>query len=375
MPDTATTSEEAASPPSKVQIMNNEQNNDINYILEMDALRRERDEYKKTVDELEERLRKCNLSVTLAEDNDIKSKMLTGLNWTMFQDTFDFLLPFVETSQSARGDGLSLKDQFLMTLVKLRQNPNFDFLAAIKSIPKSTAIKYFWKWVEVIHWCLEDIAIKPVDREGIYHLIPPCFKQKFPRLTCIIDCFEIFMESPRTLHARSQTYSHYKGHCTGKVFISCNPQGYINFISRVWGGRVSDIEIVRKSGFIDFKHHMPRDQILADRGFKLVDDFAAKCSVELIIPAFTRGHKQLPARDVERSRTIASVRIHIERVIGLMRNRFTILQGVLPLRSVKKLSDENDESAIASVDKIVAVCAILANLGEGIVVKPENNDK
>ena len=43
---------------------------------------------------------------------------------------------------------------------------------------------------------------------------------------------------------------------------------------------------------------------------------------------------------MERTRKIASVRIHIERVIGLLKNRYTILKGILPLRTVKGIADE-----------------------------------
>jgi len=46
---------------------------------------------------------------------------------------------------------------------------------------------------------------------------------------------------------------------------------------------------------------MPHDQILADRGFTLQDDFAVQCSAELIIPPFTQGKKQLEAVEVEKS--------------------------------------------------------------------------
>lgn len=110
---------------------------------------------------------------------------------------------------------------------------------------------------------------------------------------------------------------------------------------------------------------------MADRGFTLVDDFASSCSVELLIPAFTKGQNQMSAHEIERSRKISSVRIHIERVIGLMRNCYTILKGVLPLRLriVKNLKDENDESEISSVDKTDRTCACLTNLGDGIPVK------
>ena len=84
----------------------------------------------------------------------------------------------------------------------------------------------------------------------------------------------------------------------------------MTFLSKARGGRVSDNELVHSSGYISLKYHQPGDQILADRGFTLVDDFAGYCSVALIIPSFTKGKKQLSANEVETSRKISSVRIH-----------------------------------------------------------------
>ncbi|XP_047135362.1 uncharacterized protein LOC124812575 [Hydra vulgaris] len=205
------------------------------------------------------------------------------------------------------------------------------------------------------------------DGNHIYETIPPVFKNKFPSLTSIIDCFEVFVESPSSLMARALFYSQYKKHCTIKYLISCTPNGTINFISKCYGGRASDNQITRESEFASSKYHMPGDQILSDRGFTLQDNFAAgSCSI-LINPAFTKDKTQLSASEVEKSRKILSVRIHIERVIGLFKNRYTILQGVLPLRTVKNITDEATSVTLSNCDKIVTVCAALTNLGEGIV--------
>ena len=209
--------------------------------------------------------------------------------------------------------------------------------------------------------------IKMQDRDCIFDTIPAVFKAKFPRLTSIIDCFEVFIESPGNLLARAQCYSTYKKYCTVKVFISCTPLGAINFVSKCWGGRASDIQIVRESNFTSSKYHYPGDEILADRGFTLQDDFAANSSSILLIPAFTKNKPQLSAEEVEVTRKIASVRIHIERVIGLLKNRYTILKGILPMRTVKSIKDETCHAITANCDKIVTVCAALTNLGESIV--------
>jgi hypothetical protein len=141
--------------------------------------------------------------------------------------------------------------------------------------------------------------------------------------------------------------------------------------SAAWGGKVSDVELVRQSGFISRNLHMPNDQILADRGFMLQDDFAVQCSAQLIILSFTRGKKELQAKDVEKSCKMSRIRVHIERVIGVLKRRFHILQGVLPIRTIKSIKDESEEVQFSSIDKILHVCAILLNMGPSIVVKDE----
>ena len=87
----------------------------------------------------------------------------------------------------------------------------------------------------------------------------------------------------------------------------------------------------------------------------------------MLIPAFTRGKSQLSAKEVEVSWKIASVRIHIEKVIGLLKNIYTIFQRILPL----SIKDEAVSATLANCDKIVTVCAALANLGESIALVNE----
>ena len=68
---------------------------------------------------------------------------------------------------------------------------------------------------------------------------------------------------------------------------------------------------------------------------------------KLVIPAFTKGTNQLDPVDVEQSPGIASVRIHVERVIGLLRRKYTILEGTLSTKSLSCHPSGPSESLIA----------------------------
>ena len=199
------------------------------------------------------------------------------------------------------------------------------------------------------------------DRDKLYETMPRKFKKHFFHAVAIIDCFELFIEKPCSFNPRSTTYSQYKKHNTLKVLISISPTGSITFISKAWGGRVSDRLITRKSGFLDYI--CPGDVVMADRGFNISDDLAV-IGAHLEIPASTRGKKQLSMSEVEKTRQIARVRVHVERVIGLLRRKYKILQGILPITLVKRKND----TTVATIDKIVTVSAALTNLSKSIVL-------
>ena len=144
---------------------------------------------------------------------------------------------------------------------------------------------------------------------------------------------------------KQKHFLHIKHHNTVKFLIGVTPQGVISFVSKAWGVRTPDKHSTDNCGIM--KYLLPGDVILADRGFDIGDsDALFGATVEL--PAFTKGKKQLSAFDVERSRKLASVRVHVERIIGLLRKTNTILQGILPLDYLMKKDGIN----MTTIDKI-----------------------
>ena len=120
--------------------------------------------------------------------------------------------------------------------------------------------------------------------------MPECFRTEFgKKVVVVIDCFEVFIERPSNLLARTCTWSMYKHHNTVKLLIGIVPQGVVSFILNTWGGRTSDKYITEHCGILD--KLLPGDVVLADRGFDISDSVGMQ-QASLHIPAFTKGSYQ-----------------------------------------------------------------------------------
>ena len=83
----------------------------------------------------------------------------------------------------------------------------------------------------------------------------------------------------------------------------------------------------------------------------------------LHIPAFTKGKSQLSAAEVEQTRIIANVRIHVERVIGSIRQRFSIQRSTLPIHVL--MIRKGEETPM--IDRIIRVYCALNNVCDSVL--------
>ena len=249
----------------------------------------------------------------------------TGLpNFKVVKTVFDFVVG----EQSHGGTKLTAFQEFMVALLKLRHNLSSQDLAYRFDVHASTISRILLKWLTLMDIRLRPLIMWP-ERENLRKTTPECFRAGFgDKVAVIIDCFEVFIERPSNLLARSCTWSNYKHHNTVKFLIGVTPQGVVSFISDAWGGRVSDKYLTEHCGMLNYL--LPGDIVLADRGFDISDSVGMQ-QAHLHIPAFTKGKTQLSALEVEQTRSIANVRIHVERVIGNVRQKFSILQGLYPL--------------------------------------------
>ena len=287
-------------------------------------------------------------------NNDEKVNFYTGLpTWQILS----ILLDHIQASLLEHSS-LTPFQQLLMTLMRLRMNMSGQDLAYRFGVHKSTISRIFSHVIDVLYVMLKPLILWP-DRDMLRSTMPMDFRKYCPTCAVIIDCFEIFLERPSNLLARAQTYSAYKHHNTVKYLIGITPQGTVCFISEGWGGRVSDKHLTENSGLLN--HLLPGDTVLADRGFDIQESVSIYCA-RVTMPAFTKGKKQLTGIDVEQTRRIANVRIHVERVIGLIRQKYSLLGATQPIDFVM-----SKNGSVPTLDKIVHACCCLVNFCDSIV--------
>ena len=159
------------------------------------------------------------------------------------------------------------------------------------------------------------------------------------------------METPSSLDVQACLWSDYKHHCTVKCLVCITPNRPILWVSPVYGGHPSDVFIVKDSGFLDLLQ--PKDQIMADRGFKICSELAMKQCTLCIPPSAAKGN-QMTSSDVKNTSNIANVRIFVEQAFKHMKE-FHILKTKQPILYLPVFDD------------IVRIIAALVNLRKPLV--------
>ncbi|XP_041929456.1 uncharacterized protein LOC121693843 [Alosa sapidissima] len=335
---------------------------DQTLLTECDFCQRRRAEINRLLEE--NRTLKCELGQRkmdehFLKDDNVKVKYYTGLpHLEVVMGVLACVGPYMTQSSKV----LSPFQMLFLTLMRLRLNLPIQHIAHLFFVDRKTVSKTFSDTINVLHARTSPLINWP-GRDALHATMPHQFVEAFgKRVAVILDCFEIFIQRPSNLKAQAQSYSHYKHNTTMKFLIGITPQGSIFFISKGWGGRVSDKHVTDNCGILD--KLLPGDLVLADRGFDIQDSVGLMCA-EVKIPAFTKGRCQLYARDVESTRKIAHLRIHVERVIGTVRNKYTILSAKVPIHMVLPCKDED----MTFLDKIVSVCCALTNMSPSVVLK------
>ncbi|XP_065645607.1 uncharacterized protein LOC136076070 [Hydra vulgaris] len=272
-------------------------------------------------------------------NNDKRMNFYTGISSiAIFNVIFGLLKPFLPSIRYWRGPKhsrskvkqlksiskcklLSHKEEFLMTLMRLRLGLLNEDIADRFDISKALCFNIFTTFIRIIAYILGNAIIVWLPSESLYN--------------------------------QAVTWSDYKHHNTVKVLIGIAPNGYITFLSKCYGGRASDKFITSDSGFYNLLER--GDEVMADRGFQIREELLF-CYCSLSVPPGARVKSQMTATECKKTTDVANLRIHIERAINRIKT-FRSLKNVLPI------------SMLHHMDDIILSCAALCNLKPALIKK------
>jgi len=248
-------------------------------------------------------------------------------------------------------------NEFFLTLVRLKLGLLERDLADRFGISQGLVSIIFNTWLNLIYHHLSSLKFWPT-RETVQKYMPKEFakSERYGYTRIILDATELFIEKPSDLSLQSVTWSNYKSHNTLKGLIGICPFGGVTFVSCLWAGSISDIELTTKCGLLDLLQ--AGDNVMADKGFK-IEDVLKEHGITLNIPPFMSDGK-LSKQDVKLTREVATLRIHVERAIERVKN-FRILDGNIP-----------NSIPAPTVNKMFYVCAMLTNM-QGYLLKPDTS--
>ncbi|KAK9736907.1 DDE superfamily endonuclease [Popillia japonica] len=244
-------------------------------------------------------------------------------------------------------------EYILLSLKKIRLNSTFSEIEDDFGLSLSYASKLFLKNIPIIASVLRPFIVS-LDKNLIKRNLPVAFRYNYYNVSCIIDCLEIDIQKPSKALHQALTWSEYKKGNTVKYLISCTPNGLVNYISPGFGGRTSDVIIVENCDFLNGLQQ--GTFILADRGFKHIEQILNEKGVGLLRPPTVKAGTKLSKAEVRQTKIIASLRIHIERVIRRLREFYMLKQHSVINSNLLRVLD----------DVIVIACALI-NLQDSLI--------
>ena len=136
--------------------------------------------------------------------------------------------------------------------------------------------------------------------------MPDSFKAIYPNKRVIIDCTDLFCQKSSSFIIQSSLFSHFKHHITYKGLVGISPSGTITFISELYDGSTSDVEIIKRSSILNKELWSKNDDVMEDKEFTIKKQLEPLVAT-LNIHSCLAGKDQLSQEEVTESQTIAAV--------------------------------------------------------------------
>eukprot|EP00118_Oscarella_pearsei_P014440 m.123620 g.123620 ORF g.123620 m.123620 type:complete len:392 (+) comp37824_c0_seq3:479-1654(+) len=139
-------------------------------------------------------------------------------------------------SRPGRASILSKKNECFLTLCRLRRGFDERDLAERFDISMATVSRVWRSWLQLMYDRLKQLPIW-ASKITVQKELPLSFREMYPSTRVILDCTDIFIETPSSTIVQCETYSTYKHHNTAKGLVGVAPHGAVTFIFTTLRGK------------------------------------------------------------------------------------------------------------------------------------------
>jgi hypothetical protein len=219
--------------------------------------------------------------------------------------------------QRAIGGGddfdLPVADQFLLTIVWLRQYPTQECLGYLFGVSDSTALRAARRCLPVLEKAGKDAMRLPDPGRGKRRDLPALLRGT-PELAVIVDTFEQRTHRPK--RRQRAYYSGKKKAHTLKSQVAVDEDGRVVDVGDSRPGRWADLKVFRRSGLLG-KLVRAKVGALGDLAYLGIDGLSPRlCGAT---PRRKPRGRQRPPQDRRYNRAFARRRIVVEHAIGRLR--------------------------------------------------------
>ena len=129
-------------------------------------------------------------------------------------------------------------DKLGVCLMKLKLNISDEAIAAIFGIHRQTVSRWFKETLLLLAEASKG-GVVWLPKYMIQDRMPSSFKALFPDARCLLDCTEVFIQTPKLQEHNILCYSSYKSHLTMKFLVVAAPSGEVMYLSPCYGGRAT----------------------------------------------------------------------------------------------------------------------------------------
>ncbi|KAL0861607.1 hypothetical protein ABMA27_009106 [Loxostege sticticalis] len=249
------------------------------------------------------------------------------------------------------------KERSSFTISDLQNNNDaLHFYAGLENYRKFLFISLHWKSLDL--W---------VNKETVQSYMPLDFHDKFPSTRVVLDATECPIKKSNLPLAQQITFSSYKNRNTVKVMIGMAPSGLISYVSPCYGGSCTDRQIIERSDWRKEEDILDKfnynDEIMVDKGLNVQDIFISY-GVKVNMPEFFKKGSQIASGTLLSNRKIASKRVHVEIIIGMMKT-YKIL--TTPIQFSCKGGRVVTIVELITNSKIFIICFMCCNFRECIM--------